>query len=141
MSDKRKYTPGAMDKPRCSVVVFSGSYAGHACPNKGKVHRDGDWYCGVHDPVRAAERRAKQKKKGDAEFQAYQERVARQDAERKERNRRADLFPELVDALNSIANARPSEWEPPGDALDFKQWAQNIARAAITKAKALGITD
>ena len=40
---------------QCSA--YAGNYAG-SCFNKAKVERSGKWYCGVHDPVRQAEKQA-----------------------------------------------------------------------------------
>ena len=43
--------------PRCSgdVWVSTGRFGRHAkCPNRGKVQRDGKWWCGMHDPERVA---------------------------------------------------------------------------------------
>lgn len=48
----------------------------------------------------------------------------------------ADLIaaaPDMYAALSSIATADPSKWE--ADVRDqFREWAQNVARAALSKA-------
>lgn len=49
-----------MDEKRCSVTPVPGFY-GHRCTLKGKVERDGKWFCGRHDPVARKERRARGK--------------------------------------------------------------------------------
>jgi len=49
----------AMQKQRGQMNVYSERYY-FRCPNKGKVCRDGKWYCGVHDPLAVRERHKKQ---------------------------------------------------------------------------------
>ncbi len=42
---------------QCSFTVYTGdTFRGHQCGHKGKVERDGKWYCGIHDPVAVAKR-------------------------------------------------------------------------------------
>ena len=43
--------------------------------------------------------------------------------------------PDLYAALESIANADQSDWEPEyRTAAEFRRWAKNVARAALAKA-------
>ncbi len=50
-----------------------------SCPNRGKFERNGKWYCGIHDPVRKAEK----EKQRDLEYNAESKRrgwnIGRQD--------------------------------------------------------------
>lgn len=53
-----------MKKPKgemCSVYVYEKtSFTGtRRCWNKGRVKRDGKWYCGQHDPEKVSERARK----------------------------------------------------------------------------------
>ena len=48
-----------MAKKCCEEVFDSLTWRNHPCNNKGKVERDGKWYCGTHDPVAKKERAAK----------------------------------------------------------------------------------
>lgn len=74
------------DKPRCCASVWSG-FMDTACGRKASVCRNGVWYCGSHDPVKVAERRAKrdakmaeERKARDAAFEAARKEKAYRDA-------------------------------------------------------------
>ena len=73
-----------MDKRCCAECVqsYGGQY--YQCLNKAKVERNGKHYCGVHDPVRLAEKAAIREAKAEAEreelrarWRAQTERTAR----------------------------------------------------------------
>jgi uncharacterized Zn finger protein (UPF0148 family) len=74
-----------MKNQRCCAEVFqSYGMQRYPCPNKAKVERDGKHYCGVHDPVRLAEKAAIREAKAEAEreessarWRAQTERTAR----------------------------------------------------------------
>lgn len=84
---------------QCCVKVYPkerwGSFHPHPCAFKAKVEADGKWYCGVHYP-------AKVKAKDAARAAA---RVAEAEISRKhyegivEKNRRANAYPKLIEAL------------------------------------------
>ncbi len=55
---------------RCEAGSWSGAgrFSHHQrCQNRAKVCRDGKDYCGIHDPLRVKDRRAKQEAKYEAE--------------------------------------------------------------------------
>lgn len=56
-----------MDKEnRCVASVHhQGMFRMGQCSFKGKVKRDGKWYCGRHDPVKLAKESAKREAKWD----------------------------------------------------------------------------
>lgn len=121
----------------CALVWSAGAWRSYPCQKPAKVERDGKHYCGIHDPVRRAEKQAVR----DAEFSARIEskRQARMtaDAERAETKRRADAYPALLEAL-----VRLMKWAEPiaGDNRDKVAEAEEIAsveqaRAAIAKAE------
>jgi hypothetical protein len=56
-----------------------GDWHLYRCKNKGKVQRDGQWYCGVHDPIAKAERAAK---RGPTQFERECARREKRAAER-----------------------------------------------------------
>ena len=64
---------------QCQGNVYSRDIrTGFQCANPGKVERDGRFYCGHHDPVRIAEKRAKQEIKWKEGYVCKgQERLAR----------------------------------------------------------------
>jgi uncharacterized Zn finger protein (UPF0148 family) len=47
-----------MKNQRCCAEVWKG-WRYEPCANNSKVERDGKFYCGVHDPVKVAERQAR----------------------------------------------------------------------------------
>lgn len=62
---------------RCAGLMMAGYstlYGYRHCPRRGKVQRNGKWYCGTHDPVRCAERQAKRDEEGARSLKAERER-------------------------------------------------------------------
>jgi hypothetical protein len=58
----------------CSGHVYhSGHWGSSVCENKVNVERDGKPYCGTHDPVKVAARRAKKDEKYRAERETKDE--------------------------------------------------------------------
>ena len=82
------------DTPKCCGKVL-GTFGIYICSKSGKFTRDGKHYCGMHDPVRIAEKNAERAAKWKAESE--QNRLAHE--ARKEQVRRAECFPDLLDAL------------------------------------------
>ncbi len=54
---------------RCSRRSWTG-YDYSSCPHKAKVERNGQWYCGRHDPEAVAAKRKARHAKWDAEWAA-----------------------------------------------------------------------
>lgn len=52
----------------CADVRNDFGVGYHRCQNNGKVERDGKWFCGIHDPVKVAERRAKIDEKARSQY-------------------------------------------------------------------------
>lgn len=50
---------GAVTQPCSEQAAGWNGWNSHPCRNKGKVERDGKWWCGIHDPVAKDEREAK----------------------------------------------------------------------------------
>ena len=72
-------------------------YDSYPCHNPGKLQEEGLWWCGIHAPSACRARRAKAQAKWDEEAGRYRQ----QHAEERERDRRAALFPALVEALEA----------------------------------------
>jgi hypothetical protein len=77
---------GGMSDQSCVKRVVDGYHA-YPCGKKGKVERGGKWYCGMHDPIKLAERRSAK------------------DAERNARWAREDAIRELNRAVNNAEAA------------------------------------
>ena len=88
----------AMAEKCCGVIWNGAGYRNFICGKKGKVQRDGKWYCGRCDPDAVSARRAKTTAKWPAEIQAYRD---KRKAERI-RDARAAAFPVLVKALRDL---------------------------------------
>jgi hypothetical protein len=63
---------------KCSESVYNNWHF-YPCNNKGKVQRDGKWYCGVHDPIAKAERAAN---RGPTQYERECARREKREAER-----------------------------------------------------------
>jgi len=85
---------------KCCEQVYSGSpYFPYTCGKTAKVERDGKHYCGIHDPVRRAEKQREKREAWDAEYEAKKQKLAKEKAEADEQKRRAGCFPDLLEAL------------------------------------------
>jgi alkanesulfonate monooxygenase SsuD/methylene tetrahydromethanopterin reductase-like flavin-dependent oxidoreductase (luciferase family) len=114
---------------QCCVRVHSGGYVrGHQCGNAAKVMRNGIPYCGRHDPVAIRARKDRRNAKWEERWNAEAAAREKVKAARAERDRRADCFDGLLEALEYMLNSCPAI-DPNGEE------ARQKAQAAITKAK------
>ena len=128
---------------KCCGVIWNGAgYRNFICGKKGKVQRDGKWYCGRCDPDAVSARRAKTTAKWPAEIQAYRD---KRKAERI-RDARAAAFPMLVEALRDSATSLETIGAQAGrneflrDLTQIRGYAHSrstVARAALTQADAI----
>ena len=86
-----------MSAIRCCEMIYR-----HQCSKSGKIERDGKWYCGTHDPVRIKEKREERGRKWSERFRAQREDGEQRERDEAEQKRRADLFTELLSALDGI---------------------------------------
>lgn len=122
-------------KHKCNVTVYPserwGGFHGHPCGNTASVEHEGTWYCRIHSPEAVERRRAE----SDARWKAQRQADEQRRAEAAEQIRRADLFPQLVDALirlrNEIDATSNIEWDKE------TQKALDEATQVIDKAEAL----
>lgn len=117
-------------KYTCCARIHS-NFIFYACGKAAKFERDGKHYCGTHDPVSIAEKRAIK----DAVWKAkYDEIAAVRDAVKAtqaEIERRADCYPELLEALQT---ARSIVLAQNGNRHDDTNKAIAMFDAAIAKA-------
>lgn len=81
---------------KCSAHTHGDVWRDYPCSKNAKVERDGKWYCGTHDPVKVAERKAKR----DAVY------LEKHDARKRAAMRRLrhdKLHEECVYAIEAIA--------------------------------------
>lgn len=83
----------------CGTVWPAGAFRSYPCSRNAKVERDGKWYCGTHDPVAVAAKQSSKKELREREWLEYRAKVAKETADRKQKDHRADCFPDLLDAL------------------------------------------
>jgi hypothetical protein len=105
----------------CVARVWGG-YSFNSCGKKAKHEHEGQWYCKTHHPPTVQAKREARDERWEKEWAERQERIAQQ----AEQKRRADLYPELLEALKAIL-ATQSE---------FEEWeAQQAARVVVAKAE------
>ncbi len=80
------------------------NYLFYLCGKTAKHERDNKWYCGMHDPIAVAAKHAKRKEAHDENLRAFY----KAQEEKKETQRRADLYPELLDALKGYLDTYPN---------------------------------
>ena len=98
-----------MSAPKCAERVYpSGSWCGHDCTKTVKVERDGKWYCGIHDPVKVAEKRAERAAAARARMDEADRAYRRQKAIQKAERELIDMVMEIIPASlpSSIWQAR-----------------------------------
>ncbi len=96
-ADQLKRADGAMEKKLCCGHT-SDRLGIYACTKKAKFEREGKWYCGIHDPVARSEKSEARFEKWKAEYQEKEKALSAAG----EQKRRADLYDELVEALEEI---------------------------------------
>ncbi len=116
------------DKHICCGKVWGG-FGFHRCGRGAKYAHEGNWYCKTHHPPTVKQKKEAWlmalKEKCDAERKAWEEAAAA----KAETERRAALYPELLEALRLIAATNPVD-----AALDSER-AIRIAIAKIAKAE------
>ena len=114
----------AEQQHRCVGRVWSsGAMSSHRCRKSATHEYLGEWYCKTHHPPTRSEKREARAEERRKEAAARYERWEHEAAQEAEQKRRADLHPELLEALKAIV------------AITVEGGAINkIARAAIAKA-------
>jgi hypothetical protein len=109
----------------CNKRIWRG-LGSHSCSKKAKYEHKGEWYCKTHHPPTVRAKTDARNERWEKQFAEQRERIAQQEAQRAEQKRRADLYPELLEALKAIlaAESEYEEWE-----------AQQAARVVVAKAE------
>ena len=115
---------------KCCGGIWDGvSSCSYPCGNKGKVQRDGKWYCGTHDPQKVVARRLKNEAKWQTETQVVRDAY---EAARI-RGKQAEAFPVLVKALETVRdNYKDHDLE-----AEFGEQGAVILRKAFAQADAI----
>ncbi len=85
----------------CIGRVWDG-YRFYLCGKKAKHEHEGGWYCKNHHPPTVQAKREARDKRWEKKWAEQRERIAQQEAQRAEQKRRADLYPELLEALKDL---------------------------------------
>jgi hypothetical protein len=121
-------------KPICQGRIWNG-FGYHDCNKSASLEHEGKHFCKIHHPPSIMERRLAANVKFQAKMNA--EREARREANDalQERDRRAALFPELLETLNKINDwaCFASEEDIAARLMALQQIGVH-ARAAIAKA-------
>jgi hypothetical protein len=94
---------------KCCAEVWKG-WGNYACVRAGNYEHEGRHFCKIHHPPSVA---AKNKAKSDAWEAEWKLKTAAQNtarAEAAEQKRRAELFPELLDALKRAVSTVECEY-------------------------------
>jgi hypothetical protein len=103
-----------------------GGFSYYSCGKKAKHEHEGKWYCKTHHPPTVQAKTDARNERWEKQFAEQRERIAQQEAQRAEQKRRADLYPELLEALKAILAAQS----------EFEEWeAQQAARVVVAKAE------
>ena len=143
-----------IDKPRCEKKIWQrGAYHAIQCTRPAKGEYGGQWLCAIHSPEGEQKRQAKR----DAAYAAYSSRVDANIAAKKEIQRKADAYEQLIadrDALLGALKAIKNICNPSGHApcrcgginngevctntciCDWPEWIKPIAEAAIAQVEA-----
>lgn len=112
-------------KHKCPARIYGARWGGHACPNSGKYEHEGVMFCKLHHPPTVKAKREAKYAQWDAEYQAKREAEKQAAAAAAEQKRRAECFPDLLEALQEMLLQHGVRG---GDGPSAK------ARAAIAKA-------
>ncbi len=86
----------------CEGEVWSG-YSYHSCGKKAKHEHEGKWYCKTHHPPTVEAKDKARDERWEKEWAAKRERDALEAAQKAEQQRRATLYPDLIQAMREIA--------------------------------------
>ena len=113
------------EKHTCEGRVWhSFSLRSHACGKTAKMEHEGKWYCGIHDPVKRAGKRAER----DAAWEA------KWNAERAAIRRAADLTAARAAVVEAAKQESAYEEQGSENALRL---AREIRRAAVRRLREL----
>lgn len=116
MTDLRKAVKATVTHKCAGLIYPPGAFQGHLCGNGARYEDAGKWYCKTHHPPTIKEKIRARSQKWEQELREKQAKWAAEARERQERNRRAALFPELLEALTAIMTTiakceRAEHWE------------------------------
>ncbi len=130
------------EQHQCVGQVFgAGNYFGRMCGRTAKYEHNGKWYCKMHHPPTVKQKQEEKHVAFEREWAAQRAANERAEAARAETKRRAELFPELLEALKNLEKEFRKTYpvyyyaEPWGHETNVPLQA---ARAAIAKAEGEG---
>ena len=91
----------------CEKVIWSG-FNKHRCDKKAKHEHEGHWYCKIHHPPTVRAKTDARNEKWEKEWAAKRERDALEAAQKAEQQRRATLYPDLIQAMQNIVRDEQS---------------------------------
>ncbi len=91
----------------CREKLWYG-YTKYSCGKKAKHEHEGHWYCKIHHPPTVRAKTDARNEKWEKEWAAKRERAALEAAQRAEQQRRATLYPDLIQAMQNIVRDEQS---------------------------------
>jgi hypothetical protein len=86
----------------CAKVYTPDTISGYTCGRGAAYEHEGRHYCKTHHPPTVKAKREESNAAWQLKFQAEQDARKKADAERAEQKRRAECFPELLEALQEV---------------------------------------
>jgi hypothetical protein len=116
----------------------AGAFRSRQCGKSAAYEHEGQWYCKTHHPPTVAAKAEARQEERDRKWRYEKSLRDKAAAKRAEMERRAALFPELLEALRWIERRCPAEFlkqEPHVIHTEAAHDAGACARAAIAKAE------
>jgi hypothetical protein len=123
------------EQHKCVGRTYNG-YRFLMCGVGAKHEHNGKWYCKTHHPPTVEQKRAEKQAQYERKYEAKELARDAEIAERNEMKRRADLYPELLEALKEL-----DSWlvcaciATPEDMAQSFPHMQQVVSAAIAKAE------
>jgi len=91
----------------CRETLWHG-YTNYSCGKKAKHEHEGKWYCKTHHPPTVEAKYKARENRFQQEWAAKRERDALEAAQKAEQQRRATLYPDLIQAMQNIVRDEQS---------------------------------
>ena len=126
------------EKPRCQGWVMHGRWQQVQCGRRSCFEHDGKHFCATQYPQNIQAKQERKAAEFDARYKMRMQASAAAEQARAEQKRRADLFPEMLEALKRTTDALAGglwDYGPGQDEHDKCELVINDCRAVVAKAE------